>query len=250
MRNRGIPIRLPSRRETVGFRSQTLRRPGREAGTTESSNRQATSVYASWIVRSMERTSSVKRVRVGAFVILAGLALASASGAAPVAQDRDTATCKQEAKQEGDFGTPIRSATRTGVAVLIIDQRHNHVVDCVFLSPKYWTSSGGFLTSFEVPRPNSIAYDGSACRKTNATPPFTNTFGRMGADITGATFEFAHRKAVQGIVLRGFYSAWWYSPDYPNRIVLTTRSRRTVNVRVPPSLSRSGPCPDLGSLGL
>lgn len=140
------------------------------------------------------------------------------------------------------LGAPAVDAIPGGqVVVVYIDRRDNYVRACVFERNKLSSATDDRMSELPVPRdPTAIAYQHPGCFQ-DGRHTSSDTFGRVGSDVTAVTFEFAHGKPVQGGVLRGFYAASWPSHSYPDRITLTTKSGGMATVNVPHSLS-TGRC--------
>jgi hypothetical protein len=152
----------------------------------------------------------------------------------------DVDQCAQGSAHQADLGTPVVANVPGGlVEVLFIDRRDRYVRDCVFSGHTLESATGESLSDLAAPRePDGIAYVAATCVQ-DGRHTSSGTFGRVGAGVTAATFEFAHGKPVQGAVLSGFYEAGWPSGANPDEIVLTTTSGATVNVQVPNSESSS-----------
>lgn len=165
----------------------------------------------------------------------------------PPAPD-DAEQCLLGAAHQAHLGPPAVANMPGGqVVVLYVDRRNNYVRHCVFERHTLSSATGEQLSGIPAPRnPDGIAYQHPVCIQ-DGRHASSDTFGRIGADVIAATFEFADRTPVPGGVLRGFYEASWQSRAYPDRITLTTKSGRTVNVKVARSLAQ-GPCLNLTGL--
>jgi hypothetical protein len=146
----------------------------------------------------------------------------------------DVDQCIQAAAHQADLGAPIIASAPGGqLEVLFIDRRNNYVDYCIFKGHTLESSTGEGISGLRAPRdPDEIAYQPTFCTRDGHSAS-SSTFGRVGADVTAATFKFAHRRPVQGLVLDGFYEASWSSSADPDEITLTTKSGSTLNVTVP-----------------
>jgi hypothetical protein len=159
----------------------------------------------------------------------------------PPAPD-DAERCLLGAAHQAHLGAPAVANMPGGqVEVLFVDRRDDYVRYCVFERHTLSSATGERVSGLPAPRnANGIAYQLPFCTR-EGRHASSSTFGRVGANVTTAIFEFAHGKPVSGGVLRGFYEALWQSRAYPDRITLTTKSGSVVNVKVPRSLAK-GPC--------
>jgi hypothetical protein len=154
----------------------------------------------------------------------------------------DVDQCVQGSPHQPDLRAPIVANVPGGlVEVLFIDRRDSYVRDCVFSGHTLRSATGESLSALPAPGdPTAIAYEAPLCIQ-DGRHKSSVTFGRVGANVTAATFEFAHGKPVEGGVISGFYEAAWSSGANPDQIILTTTTGATVNVQVPTSES-SGTC--------
>jgi hypothetical protein len=160
----------------------------------------------------------------------------------------DAEQCLLGAAHQAHLGRPaVANMPGEQVVVLYVDRRDNYVRYCVFARQKLSSATAEQLSGIPAPpNPNGIAYQHPVCIQEGRSAS-SDTFGRIGANVIAATFEFAHGRPVTGSVLRGFYEASWQSRAYPHTIILKTKSGRKINVRVRRSLTK-GPCLNLTGL--
>ena len=146
----------------------------------------------------------------------------------------DVDQCLQGSAHQANLGSPaIAEGPGAQVEVLFVDRLNRYVRYCTFKGDTLSVATGEPLSDVPVPHdPNGIAYQDRTCVQYGRHVS-SDTFGRVGNNVIGATFKFAHGKAIRSGVLRGFYEAAWSSGASPDSVTLTTRSGSTVDVQLP-----------------
>lgn len=157
----------------------------------------------------------------------------SAAGAATDAAKR----CEWAAAHKAHLGTPLIADERgSTVAVLFVDQRDNYERFCLY-APDNGVGTSGQIRSPGTMKPatgpNGIQHEraGGSCDPTTGRS-VGEMFGRVGADVTKATFRFSGKPSVQAVIKDGFYVVWWSGPDWPDGIALTTKSGTTSSIQM------------------
>jgi hypothetical protein len=137
-----------------------------------------------------------------------------------------------------ELGAPaIVDARGSDVEVLFIDRRDNYMRDCMYAADGWTLIVPGPLSSYPaVQYPNGIDDDYSTDLTADCVHPaqgadevFSEEFGRVGADISAVTFEFAHAAPVHATIRHGFYEAWWNWLGDPNAVTLKTLSGNVIS---------------------
>ena len=135
--------------------------------------------------------------------------------------------CQRGAKHKASLGSPIATDGRGSDAeALFIDLRDNYVRDCVYAPHGMDSITSGPLTAYAKPGPSAIGYNnqGLLCGRRSTGGSIGEAFGRVGTNVTAATFHFAHAASVPGTLWHGFYEVWWTWAEYPDEVTLTTKS--------------------------
>ena len=110
----------------------------------------------------------------------------------------DAERCMQGAAHKADLGSPATTNVPGGqVEILFIDRRDSYVRYCVFRGHTLSAATGEPLSDVPAPRdPNGIAYQDRSCVQ-DGRHSSSDTFGRVGTNVTAATFTFRTENRYQ-----------------------------------------------------
>jgi hypothetical protein len=154
----------------------------------------------------------------------------------------DAQQCKQWASHKSNLGKPLMFTMGSSyTAVLFVDRQNKYTFFCSFEPSGDYTSDAQpgpawFNDFFGAVAPNGLNVN---CQYAD----IGEMYGPVGAEVTGATFEFAGQPSVHAIVKRGFYLALWLPASAsPNRITVTLKSGRmqSIGANLPQPIPGSG----------
>jgi hypothetical protein len=197
--------------------------------------------YAGRQMLSLRKAGQV----VVAVTSLAGMVPALASAARP--QTASVAKrCEWAAAHKAHLGAPlITDARGSTAAVLFVDHRDNYERFCLY-APHNGVGTSSEITSPDslnpAPGPNGIQHnrEGGSCDPTTRQA-VGEMFGRVGTNVTGATFTFPNGKSVPASVKSGFYVVWWAwdTVTHPNWIILKTKTGTTTEIQMHAGLTHT-----------
>jgi hypothetical protein len=181
-------------------------------------------------------------------VAVAVITLAAVTPALSSAARTQTASpakrCAWAASHKAHLGLPlITDARGSYVAVLFVDHRDNYERFCLY-GPHIGVGASDQIRSPALidtpPGANGIQdnHEGSSCDPTTGQA-VGEMFGRVGTNVTGAIFKFAHGASIHASVKDGFYVVWWPSTTGPDAITVKTKSGTTAEIQMHDRLSHS-----------
>jgi hypothetical protein len=180
-----------------------------------------------------------------AMTTLAGMAPALAPAARPRTASA-AKRCEWAAAHKAHLGAPLITDRRgSTVAVLFVDHRDNYERFCLY-APHNGVGTSSDIASPDslnpAPGPSGIQHssEGGSCDPTTRQA-VGEMFGRVGANVTEATFTFPNGKSIPATVKNGFYVVWWAwdTVTHPNQIILKTKTGTTSEIQMDAGLTRT-----------